>query len=226
MAVITLKELISLNRQRSSPLANFQPSELSRQQQQFKLLVRQKRMGLNIEPLLNPQLALWLEQLASLIPGIFEPRKKIYLGSRWKAQLQIGEDNYWLEVPINAGVVKNKVRLYEWRIGSARVKSLGGQRFEVSSKLRPLNWSDRVKLWVTCRYLQYRPEDLWMVICTFSPDCNSHLQKMCWNQKDDYAIERKLISLLSEDTLKTPPPETDKYSQYLTNFDEIEEIKL
>ncbi|GAB4536496.1 MAG: hypothetical protein Tsb0014_24340 [Pleurocapsa sp.] len=209
MTVITLKELVSLNRQCSSPLASFQPSELSRQQQQFQLLVRQKRMGLNIEPLLNPQLALWLEQLASLIPGIFEPRKKIYLDSRWKAQLQIGEDNYWLEVPINAGVVKNKVRLYEWRIGSAE-----------------LNWSDRVKLWVACRYLQYRPEDLKLVICTFSPDCNSHLQKMCWNQKDDYAIERKLISLLSEDTLKTPPPEMDKSSQYLTNFDEIEEIKL
>ena len=44
MTVITLKELISLNRQRSSPLANFQPSELSRQQQQFQLLVRQIRL--------------------------------------------------------------------------------------------------------------------------------------------------------------------------------------
>lgn len=209
MAVITLKELISLNRQRSSPLGNFQPSELSRQQQQFQLLVRQKRMGLNIEPLLDSQLALWLEQLESFIPGIFEPRKKIYLGSRWKAQLQIGEDNYWLEVPINAGVVKNKVRLYEWRIGSAK-----------------LNWSDRVKLWVACRYLQYRPEDLWMVICTFSSQHNSCVRKLCWNQKDDRTIERELISLLSEDTLKNPPPEMDKSSQYLTNFDEIEEIKL
>ena len=118
MAIITLKELVFLNRQRSSPLGNFQTSERAIQQQQFQLLVRQKRMGLNIEPLLNPQLALWLEQLESFIPGIFKPRKKIYLGSRWKAQLQIDEANYWLEVPINAGVVKNKVRLYEWRIVS------------------------------------------------------------------------------------------------------------
>ena len=84
MAVITLKELVFLNRQRSSPLGNFQTSKRAIQQQQFQLLVRQKRMGLNIEPLLNPQLALWLEQLESFIPGIFEPRKKIYLGSRWK----------------------------------------------------------------------------------------------------------------------------------------------
>ncbi len=51
MAVITLKELVFLNKQRSSPLGNFQPSELSRQQQQFQLLVRQKRMGLNTIPL-------------------------------------------------------------------------------------------------------------------------------------------------------------------------------
>lgn len=226
MAVITLKELFFLNKQRSSPLSNFHSSKQSRQQQQFQLLVRQKRMGLNIEPLLNPQVALWLEQLSSFIPGIFEPRKKIYLGSRWKAQLQIGEDNYWLEVPINAGVVKNKVRLYEWRIGSAKVKSLGGQRFEDTSKLRPLNWSDMVKLWVACRYLQYRPEDLWMVICTFSSQHNSCVRKLCWNQKDDRTIKRELISLLSEDTLKSPPPEMDKSSQYLTNLDEIKEIKL
>jgi hypothetical protein len=219
MAVITLKELVSLNRQRSSPLADFQPSELSTQQQQFQLLVRQKRMGLNIEPLLNLQLALWLEQLANLIPGIFEPRKKIYLGSRWKAQLQIGEANYWLEVPINAGVVKNKVRLYEWRIGSAE-----------------LNWSDRVKLWVACRYLQYRPEDLWMIICTFSLEDNDrepspafdahgcppsrinalhHLKKFCWDNKDYHAVEQELKSLLTQDTSKVFLERVNKYPNYI-----------
>ena len=211
MAVITLKELVFLNQQRFSPLANFQPSELSSKQQQFQLLVRQKRMGLDIEPLLNPQLALWLEQLSSFIPGIFEPRKKIYLGSRWKAQLQIGQDNYWLEVPINAGVVKNKVRLYEWRIGSAE-----------------LNWSDRVKLWVACRYLQYRPEDLWMIICAFSPEHSSHLQKMCWNQKDYYALELELKSLLlkKDEISKVSQDNVDKYHSLITNIDEIEEIPL
>ncbi len=49
MAIITLKELVFLDKQRSSRLCNFQPSESSIQQQQFQLLVRQKRMGLNIE---------------------------------------------------------------------------------------------------------------------------------------------------------------------------------
>ncbi|MDJ0690180.1 MAG: hypothetical protein QNJ41_16915 [Xenococcaceae cyanobacterium MO_188.B32] len=211
MAVITLKELIFLNRQRSSPLGNFQTSELSRQQQQFQLLVRQKRMGLNIEPLLDRQLALWLEQLSSFIPGIFESRKKIYLGSRWKAQLKVDSDNHWLEVPINAGVVHNKVRLYEWRIGSPE-----------------LNWSDRVKLWVSCQYLQYRPEDLWMVICTFSPDCNGHIKKMCWNQKDYYALELELKSLLlkKDEISKVSQDEVDKYHSLITNIDEIEEIPL
>ncbi len=211
MAVITLKELVDLNRQRSSPLGNFQTSDRAIQQQQFQLLVRQKRMGLNIEPLLNPQLALWLEQLASLIPGIFEPRKKIYLGSRWKAQLQIGKDNYWLEVPINAGVVKNKVRLYEWRIGSPE-----------------LNWSDRVKLWVACRYLQYRPEDLKLVICAFSSEHNSHVQKMCWNKKDYRALELELKSLLlkKDEISKVSQDNVDKYHSLITNIDEIEEIPL
>ncbi len=54
MAIITLKELVFLNKQSSSPISNIQPSKSSIQQQQFQLLVRQKRMGLNIEPLLNP----------------------------------------------------------------------------------------------------------------------------------------------------------------------------
>ncbi len=63
MAIITLKELVFLNKQSSSPISTIQPSKSSIQQQQFQLLVRQKRMGLNIEPLINPQLTLLLEQL-------------------------------------------------------------------------------------------------------------------------------------------------------------------
>ena len=209
MAVITLKELVSLARQRSSPLGNFEMSERAIQQQQFQLLVRQKRMGLNIEPLLNPQLALWLKQLESFIPGIFEPRKKIYLGSRWKAQLKINEDNYWLEVPINTGVVKNKVRLYEWRIGSAE-----------------LNWRDRVKLWVACRYLQDQPEDLTLVICAFSLEDNGHVKKICWDNKDYGAVEQELKFLLTKDTSKVSLNQANKYPYYITNMDEIEDLSI
>ncbi len=156
MAIITLKELVLLHQERFSTLGNYQNSELSIQQQQFQLLVRQKRMGLNIEPLLNPQLSNWLKQLESFVPGIFEPGKKIYLNTRWKAQLKLDTTNYWLEVPINAGVVKNQVRLYEWKIGSVELNwrdraslALRGPR---SGSLR-----DRVKLWVACRYLILNP---------------------------------------------------------------------
>lgn len=209
MAIITLKELISLNKQRSSRLCNFQLSERSRQQQQFQLLVRQKRMGLNIEPLLNPQFTLWLEQLESFIPGIFEPRKKIYLNTRWKTQLQIDETNLWLEVPINTGVVKNKVRLYEWRIGSVE-----------------LNWGDRIKLWVACRYLQDRPENLIIVICAFSSKYNGRVNKIYWDKKDYYRIEQELKSLLREDNLEVPINKVARYPSYITNIDKIDEIRL
>ena len=51
MAIITLKELVLLHQELFSSLGNYPTSELSIQQQQFQLLVRQKRMGLNIEPL-------------------------------------------------------------------------------------------------------------------------------------------------------------------------------
>ncbi|MBE9048677.1 hypothetical protein IQ255_30595 [Pleurocapsales cyanobacterium LEGE 10410] len=207
MAVITLKELVSLNQQCSFPLGNFQASERSIQQQQFQQLVRQKRMGLNIEPLLNSQLAVWLEQLESFIPGIFDPRKKIYLDTRWQAQLQLEEVSHWLSVPINAGVVKNKVRLYEWRIGSAE-----------------LIWSDRVKLWIACNYLQYPPEKLVIVICGFLPQLNGRVTKTHWDERDYKAIEKEIKSLFAENTSATS--NSSKYSDYIFNIDEIEEVKL
>ncbi|MEO0926105.1 MAG: hypothetical protein AAFY63_09560 [Cyanobacteria bacterium J06643_13] len=207
MAVITFKELVSLHRQCSFPLGNFQASERSIQQQQFQQLVRQKRMGLNIEPLLNSQLAVWLEQLESFIPGIFDPRKKIYLDTRWQAQLQLEEVSHWLSVPINVGVVKNKVRLYEWRIGSAE-----------------LIWSDRVKLWIACNYLQYPPEKLVIVICAFSPQLNDRVTKTRWDERDYKAIEKETKILFAENTSATLNP--SKSSDYIFNIDEIEEVKL
>ncbi|MGB5714733.1 MAG: hypothetical protein WBM44_27925 [Waterburya sp.] len=206
MAVITLKELVSLHRQCYSPLGNFQASERSIQQQ-FQQLVRQKRMGLNIKPLLNPQLAIWLEQLESFIPGIFDPRKKIYLDTRWQAQLQLEQVSHWLSVPINAGVVKNKVRLYEWRIGSAE-----------------LSWHERVKLWIACNYLQYPPEKLVIVICGFSPQLNGRVTKTRWDERDYKAIEKEIKSLFVENTSATSNP--SKSSDYIFNIDEIEEVKL
>ena len=208
MAIVTLKELILLDKRSSSPLGNSQSSELSAQQQQFQLLVKQKRRGLNVEPLLNEQHLIWLEQLESFIPGIFDPRKKIYLDTRWQAQLQFELASHWLSVPINAGVVKNKVRLYEWRIGSA-----------------DLIWSDRVKLWVACQYLQYQPEDLIMVICAFSPEHNGYIAKTCARSLDYYTIEEKLKSLLTKDRDRAFSNPT-KYHDYVFNIDEIEEVEL
>ena len=182
MAIITLKELFLLNQERFSSLGNYQTSELSIQQQQFQLLVRQKRMGLDIEPLLDPQLTSWLKQLESFVPGIFEPGKKIYLHTRWKAQLQLDTTNYWLEVTLNAGVVKNQVRLYEWRIGSIE-----------------LNWRERVKLWVACRYLNYQPENLMLVICAFSPNHHGQINKIRWDKENDCATEKELKSFLNQE---------------------------
>ncbi len=147
--------------------------------------------------------------MESFIPGIFKPRKKIYLNTRWKTQLQLDAINYWLEVPINTGVVKNKVRLFEWRIGKVE-----------------LNWGDRLKLWVACRYLQYQPEDLMIVICAFSSEYNGRVNKILWNEKDYYRIEQELKSLLKEDNLEVNPHKKDNYHSYITNIDKIEEIKL
>lgn len=208
MAIVSLQDLAFLNRQLSFPLSDSVTSTNSAQQRQFQLLVKQKRMGLNIQPLLNDSFSIWLEQLESFIPGIFDPRKKIYLDTRWQARLILEKADYRLEVPINAGVVKNKVRLYEWRIGSAE-----------------LIWSDRVKLWVASNYLQYPPEKLVIVICAFSGDRNGRVTKTRWDERDYNAIEGELKLLLAKDTSKaTSNP--SKYPDYVFNIDEIEEIQI
>ena len=205
MAIISLKELAFLNRQLSFPLGTAN----STQQKQFQLLVKQKRMGLDIEPLLNKQHSVWLEQLESFIPGIFNPRKKIYLNTKWQAKLmlELEEADYRLEVSINAGVVKNNIRLYEWRMGSAE-----------------LIWSDRIKLWVACNYLQYSPEKLVIVICAFSGDLDGRVIKIRWNKRDYKAIEKEIKSLFAENTSATS--NSSKSSDYILNIDEIEEVKL
>ncbi len=207
MAIISLRELAFLNRQLSFTLRNSVTSTNSAQQKQFQLLVKQKRMGLNIQPLLTKPLSIWLKQLENFIPGIFDSRKKIYLDTRWQARLILEKADYRLEVPINAGVVKNKVRLYEWRIGSA-----------------DLIWSDRVKLWVASNYLQYPPEKLVIVICAFSSDLDGRVIKIRWNERDYKAIEKEIKSLFAESTSATSNP--SKSSDYIFNIDEIEEVKL
>ena len=207
MAIISLRELAFLNRQLSFPLRNSVTSTNSAQQKQFQLLVKQKRMGLNIQPLLDDSFSIWLEQLENFIPGIFDSRKKIYLDTRWQARLILEKADYRLEVPINAGVVKNKVRLYEWRIGSA-----------------DLIWSDRVKLWVASNYLQYPPEKLVIVICAFSGDLDGRVIKIRWNERDYKAIEKEIKSLFAESTSATS--NLSKSSDYIFNIDEIEEVKL
>ena len=208
MAIISFKELAFLNRQLSFPPRNSVTSSNSIHQRQLQLLVRQKRMGLNIQPLLDDRLSIWLEQLENFIPGIFDPRKKIYLDTKWQARLMLESADYRLEVPINAGVVKNKVRLYEWRIGSAE-----------------LIWSDRVKLWVACNYLQYPPKKLVIVICAFSGDRKGLVTKTRWNERDYNAIEGELKLLLAEDTSKATSNPSES-SDYVFNIDEIEEIKI
>ncbi len=209
MAIVSLQDLAFLNRQLSFPLSDSVTSTNSAQQRQFQLLVKQKRMGLNIKPLLNDSFSIWLEQLESFIPGIFDPRKKIYLDTRWQARLTLEKADYRIEVPINAGVVRNKVRLYEWRIGSVEI-----------------NWSDRVKLWVASNYLQYQPKDLVTIICAFSPEHNGHVKKTRWNDRDYCAIERELKLLLKNDTSKTSFNQDDNSLDYIFNIDEIEEVKL
>ncbi len=207
MATITLKDLAFLNQQLSLPLKERATAANSLYQQQFQLLVRQKRLGLNIDSVLDDRLSVWLEELEGFVPGIFDPRKKIYLSTSWQARLMLEDADYRLEVPINAGVVKDKIRLYEWRIGGAE-----------------LIWSDRVKLWVACNYLQYLPEKLVIVICAFSSNHDSSLTKIRWNKHDYQAIEKEIKSLLLEDTSTTSS--LHKYPDYMFNINEIPEVKL
>lgn len=144
------------------------PSPDRREQQigqQLGLLVEQKRLGLNVEPLLAeaPLLAGWLESLEQLIPGLYDPRKRVYPNLPLTVPAAEG---VVLELTANVGFVGGKVKVLQWDVREAA-----------------LLWSDRVRAWALCRSLSLAPQEVEVVVCAFSLDHPPVKQKYAWDER-------------------------------------------
>jgi len=152
MTLFTLKELALTKSQREgkSYLHAHSPVIPTQTQQQLHLLIKQKRLGLPIQPMLkaNPLLSYWIEQLEECFPALFNPKKKLYLDVPLTGKLTLNsQQQYRIQVPINVGYGKERIQLFDWRV-----------------ELTPGLWTDHLKLWVAHQYFQQQPSQLKMTV--------------------------------------------------------------
>ena len=79
MSIINLSQLTQLKSQSKGNFFNPNQANISIElQQQLQLIIQQKRLGLPVEPLLdnNPLICNWINQLETIFPNLFQPRKK------------------------------------------------------------------------------------------------------------------------------------------------------
>jgi hypothetical protein len=153
---ITLSELITTYKQQTNSLPNYDNLESNKVLQNLNLLVRQKRLGLNIEPFVenNLELAEYLLQLERAIPELFNSRKKVYLNRSITAQLSLRKhQHYWIETSINLAI----------GFASARKRAIARTRYLLLSwsfNEFQLSFKDKANLWATCKFLKIDPANL------------------------------------------------------------------
>jgi hypothetical protein len=128
--------------------------------QNLNLLVKQKRLGLNIEPLLknNPDAAEYLLQLEQAIPHLFNSRKKVYLNQSITAKLPLNhQDYYWIETKVNLAFTPTKYLLITWSFN----------KFQ-------LGFKHRANLWAICKFLKINPTKLNLIHYFLTSDWQSH----------------------------------------------------
>jgi hypothetical protein len=144
---ITLSELISAYQKQTNSFPNYYNLESDNNLlQNLNLLVRQKRLGLNIESLLknNPEVAEYLAQLEQVIPELFDKGKKVYLNQSITAKLPLSKrEHYWIETAVNLAFTPTKYLVITWSFNKFK-----------------LGFKERANLWATCKFLKTSPAKL------------------------------------------------------------------
>ena len=163
--------------------------------QQLGLLVEQKRLGLNVKPILAeaPLLAEWLEYLEQFIPGLFDPRKRVYVNVLLIVPVKEG---VVLELCASVGFAKGKVKVLQWDIREAA--------------LLP---TDRVRAWAVCQFFSLDPKAVEIIVCAFCPGKLPIKQKYAWDERLHAETAARLEAVLtrtsetdSKAEAASPPP--------------------
>jgi hypothetical protein len=210
MSLITLSELALIKQQTEfNPEYSFHTINTPNLQQQIKLIIQQKRLGLPLDSILanQPLLKQWLAEIETHIPSIFEPQKKLFLNLPILAKLAINVNQYYIiEIEINLGISRGKILLFEWGIRQPGI-----------------NWQDRVKLWATSQYLEIEPRTLKLLILALNMEQPLTSTVINWSKIEQEETQEWLLQLL---TNKPQKPEFKPESSPVINLDAIEEIAI
>ncbi|OKH36180.1 hypothetical protein NIES2119_17855 [[Phormidium ambiguum] IAM M-71] len=181
MQVISITDLTSL----VNPTRLAVP--IDTEQQYFQLAMKQTCMKLPTEPLLvaHPQIDRWMMEIGVLFPEVFEWEPPQFLvDTQFIAKLCTNEKDVWVQINTNAAFLKNRyVNIIEWTI-----------------RLTVLNWSDKVKMWVTAESLSLPPENLKLTILALHPTHPGKKHEISWDSQQHEETRDWLMSVLAGQT--------------------------
>ncbi|MGK7875391.1 MAG: hypothetical protein AB4426_19450 [Xenococcaceae cyanobacterium] len=213
MQLINLLELSQINREQSRERLTSDKEPLIPEylQSHLQLIIKQMHMGLSVQPILdnNPLLQQWVDQLQDLSSNLFKPQKKLFIDVPLVAKLNLPNQDKFIDIRANVGIVKGKPRLFEWAV-----------RHPV------ISWQDRVKLWVATQYFGLKKSELKMVILALHPTKQAEKIIAQWNQKQHQQTQQWLVNLLTNKLNRQSTPKTYSDQENLLNIDEIEEVVL
>ncbi|MFB2935584.1 hypothetical protein ACE1B6_09910 [Aerosakkonemataceae cyanobacterium BLCC-F154] len=178
MQVISITDLTSL----VNPTRLAVP--IDTEQQYFQLAMKQTCMKLPTEPLLvaHPQIDRWMMEIGVLFPEVFEWEPPQFLvDTQFIAKLCTNEKDVWVQINTNAAFLKNRyVNIIEWTI-----------------RLPALNWSDKVKMWITAESLSLPPENLKLTILALHPTHPGKRYEISWDSQQHEETRDWLVSVLA-----------------------------
>ena len=213
MQLISLLELSQIKHEQSREFLTLDKEQLvpAYLQSHLQLIIKQMHMGLPVQQILdnNPLLQQWVNQMQDLSPNLFKPHKKLFIDVPLVAKLNLPEQDIFIDICANVGIVKGKPRLFDWAV-----------RHPV------ISWQDRVKLWVAAQYFDLKKSDMKMVILALHPSKSVEKLIAKWNQKQHQQTHRWLVNLLTNQLDPQSISAIHSDLENLLNIDEIEEVVL
>ncbi|MFB2895182.1 hypothetical protein ACE1CI_19920 [Aerosakkonemataceae cyanobacterium BLCC-F50] len=176
--------------------------------QNLQLAMKQTCMKLPTESLLiaHPKIDRWIMEIGFLYPEVFEWEPPQFLVDvQLTAQLYNTKET-WVQINTNAAFLNNGyVNLIEWSIR---------QPF--------LNWTDKVKLWVTTEYLSLPPEKLKLTILALHPTYPAKRYEISWDSQQHEETRQWLKSVLTAQAPAVPIPVASTAKLDLEKIAEVE----
>ncbi|OKH31111.1 hypothetical protein NIES2119_29525 [[Phormidium ambiguum] IAM M-71] len=175
----------------------------------LQLAMKQTCMKLPTEPLLiaHTKIDRWIMEIGFLYPEVFEWEPPQFLVDvQINAQLNNTKDT-WVQINTNAAFLNNGyVNLIEWSI-----------------RQPTLNWTDKVKLWVTTEYLSLSPDKLELTILALHPTYPAKRHEISWDSQQHEETIKWLMSVLTAPASPVPIPVA---STAKLNLEKIAEVEI